>query len=377
MTDIHMSTNQEKDSCAGCGIALQTETADKPGYIPQAALEREPVICQRCFRIKNYNDASSVTVDQDEFLRLLGSIAATKSLVVHIVDLFDFEGSLISGLQRFVGNNPVLLVVNKTDLLPKSVNLNRIRNWVQQKAKEAGLRTEDVVLCSAMRGSGFDHVLEALDEFRKGRDIYVVGATNVGKSTLINRLIRDYSDLERELTTSRYPGTTLDAVHIPLEDGKSIIDTPGIVYPSRLTELVPRRVLQSLLPEKPLKPLVYQLNERQSLFFGAIARFDFVSGAPQSFTVYISPAMKVHRTKLERADELYAEHKGELLAPPSSAELEEIPDWTRHSLRIPRGSDTDIFISGLGWIHANSSQGAEVDVYAPKGVKVLLRDALV
>ena len=363
--------------CSGCGVRLQTESPDKPGYVPEQALGREDAICRRCFRIKHYNDVTHVAVDHDDFLRMLSGIAGTDSLVVHIVDLFDFEGSVISGLQRFVGNNPVLLVVNKIDLLPKSTNWNRIRNWVQRQAKQLGLKPAGIVLCSAAKRTGFDRVINAIQALRGGRDIYVVGATNVGKSTLINRLIRDYSDLDRELTVSRYPGTTLDQIRIPLDDGRFIIDTPGIVYPYRLTEQVPRGVLQRLLPEKPLKPLVYQLNERQTLFFGALARFDFVRGEPQSFTLYVSPSLHVHRTKLERADEVYAEHRGGLLAPPEADELDGIAPWTRHSLRIPPGSRTDISISGLGWIRANSPAGAFVDIYAPKGVHVILREAMI
>lgn len=363
--------------CAGCGVKLQTTDKERAGYIPASALERTPTICQRCFRIKNYNDASSIAIDQDDFLRLLGGIASTDSLVVHIVDIFDFEGSVISGLQRFVGNNPVLLVVNKVDLLPRAVNHNRLRNWVQQQAKEQGLRTVEVVLCSAKRNIGFDRVVDAIEYYRRGRDVYVVGATNVGKSTLINRIIHDYSDLDAELTTSRYPGTTLDAVHIPLDDGKAIIDTPGIVYNHRMTEVVPRSVLQAITPDKPIKPLVYQLDEGQSMFVGALARFDFVSGDHQSFTLYLSNGLDVHRTKLERADELYANHKGKLLSPPSVEELDELPVWTRHSLRIPRGGEYDVFVSGLGWMRANSTAGAVVDVYAPKGIKVHVRRALI
>lgn len=369
--------NETAISCAGCGVRLQTANVEEVGYIPENAAQRDPVICQRCFRIKHYNEASSVAVDQDDFLKLLGSIGSTDSLVVHIVDLYDFEGSLIAGLQRFVGNNPVLLVVNKIDLLPKGMNMNRIRNWVQKQAKAQGLRTIDVVLCSAKRNMGFEHVIESLERHRGGRDVYVVGATNVGKSTLINRLIRDFSDMDRELTTSRYPGTTLDAVNIPLEDGKSIIDTPGIVYTSRMTEVVPRSFLGALLPDKPIKPLVYQLNERQTLFIGSLVRFDFVEGERQSFTLYISNALNVHRTKLERADELYDNHKGELLGAPTLEELASIPEWTRHSLRVRQGEKQDIFISGLGWIQANGMRGALMDVYAPKGVKVLLRDSMI
>lgn len=372
-----MQLREQAPSCGGCGVTLQTDNPDKPGYIPESSLQREPVICQRCFRIKHYNEASSVAVDQDDFLRLLGSIGTTDSLVIHIVDLYDFEGSLISGLQRFVGNNPVLLVVNKIDLLPKGMNLNRIRNWVQRSAKAQGLRTVDVILCSAKRNMGFEHVIEALERHRGNRDVYVVGATNVGKSTLINRLIRDYSDMERELTTSRYPGTTLDAIYIPLDDGKSIIDTPGIVYTSRMTEVVPRSFLGSLLPDKPIKPLVYQLNERQTLFIGSLVRFDFVEGERQSFTLYISNALHVHRTKLERADELYEEHKGELLGAPSREELASIPEWTRHSLRVKQGEKQDVFIAGLGWIQVSGMRGALIDIYAPKGVKVMLRDSMI
>ena len=372
-----MTLEHNQLRCAGCGVLIQTEDKQKAGFVPASALQKTPIICQRCFRIKHYNEAASVTIDQDEFLRLLSGIGNTNSLVVHIVDIFDFEGSLISGLQRFVGNNPVLLVVNKVDLLPKALNMNRLRNWVQHQAKLQGLRTVEVVLCSAKRNIGFERVIEEIDRFREGRDIYVVGATNVGKSTLINRLIRDYSDLEEELTTSRYPGTTLDAVHIPLDDGKAIIDTPGIVYTSRMTEIVPRSFLGTLLPEKQIKPLVYQLNSGQSIFMGSIARFDFVEGERQSFTFYVSNALNIHRTKLEKADELYEQHKGELLGGPSKDELESIPAWTRHSLRVKRGQFQDVYISGLGWIQVNSDSGALLEIYAPKGIKVLLRDSMI
>lgn len=372
-----MTEEQMARKCSGCGTALQTENSEASGYVPAKALERTPVICQRCFRIKNYNEAISVAFDQDEFLRLLGRIGEEDALVIHIVDLFDFDGSIISGLQRFVGSNPVLLVVNKIDLLPKVTNWNRIINWVQRQAKEHGIRIVDIALVSAKRNLGFDRLIDQVSEWRGNRDVYVVGATNVGKSTLINRLIRDYSDLDGELTTSRYPGTTLDMIHIPLDDGKHIIDTPGIVYKSRLTELASREDLSSLLPDKSLKPLVYQLNEGQTLFFGAFARFDFVEGERQSFTCYLSNDLPIHRTKLERADELYRDHRGELLAPPTRERIDELPAWTKHQLRIGRGGETDVFISGLGWIKCNGTTGALVEIHAPKGVKVLARHSLI
>ncbi|MDF2926762.1 MAG: GTPase [Paenibacillaceae bacterium] len=368
---------EESVRCEGCGSTLQMDDPGAVGYIPEAARMKSPLICQRCFRIKNYNEMSSITLNQDDFLKMLGSIAAKKALVVHIVDIFDFEGSLIAGLQRFIGNNPVLLVVNKIDLLPKVSNWNRIRNWVQRQLKENGLKVAETVLVSAKNNQGFDRLLDLVGNLREGRDVYVVGATNVGKSTFINRLIRDHSDLEAELTVSQYPGTTLDLVEIPLEDGRSIIDTPGIVYHHRLTELLPKRYIKSVLPDKPIKPMVYQLNEGQTLFFGAMARFDFVKGNRQSFTVYMSNGVNIHRTKLERADELFAEHKGELLTPPVLEDVEALPSWIKHPVRTKRGVETEILISGLGWITVNNTDGCELIIHAPRGVKVAVRPPVV
>jgi len=374
--EVDGSRMNERLTCSGCGVTLQTEEPGKIGYIPEKALQRSPLVCQRCFRIRHYNESAQVTLDQGQFLRILNGISDKRALVVHIVDLFDFEGSLIGGLHRFVGNNPVLLVVNKLDLLPQSVNWNRVRNWVQHQAKESGLKPVDIVLVSAKHGKGFDELAEKMSRRRDGHDIYIVGATNSGKSTLINQLIRRFSDLETELTVSRYPGTTLDLIHIPLVEGESVIDTPGIVYPYRMTEIVDPHTVNKLLPEKTIKPIVYQLDARQTLFFGALARMDFVQGEHQSFTCYVSNAVTIHRTKLERADALYAEHRGGLLEPPEGERAASLPPFTKHTFRIPPGRKHDLSISGLGWIQVNGTSGALVDIYAPKGIRVTLRPSL-
>lgn len=363
--------------CMGCGVALQTEHKDQTGFIPEKAFERDPVVCHRCFRMKHYNEASTVALDDNEFLKILNHVSETDSLVLNIVDLFDFEGSLITGIARFAGSNPIVLVVNKVDLLPKAVNHNRIINWIKKQASEYGLKPVEIILCSAKKNIGFERVIEALNKHRHGRDVYVVGATNVGKSTLINRLIRDFSELDDLLTTSRYPGTTLDLIEIPLEDGKHMIDTPGIVYRSRLTELISAQDLQAIMPEREIKPVVFQLNEQQTLWFGALARFDFVAGARQSFTCYMSNAIHIHRTKLENANDLYDKHKGVMLVPPPIERLDDLPPLAKHRFHIAQGGEQEISISGLGWIKMNSDAGATIDVHAPSGVKVVLRNALI
>jgi ribosome biogenesis GTPase YqeH len=369
-----MDKNELELYCAGCGVAIQTEDPNQVGYAPQKALERETIICQRCHRIKHYNEASTVTLGDDEFVRILNSIGDRKSLVVQVVDIFDFNGSWLRGLPRFVGGNPILLVGNKVDLLPKNVNRNRLINWMRKSAADLGLKPVDVVLVSARKGEGMDRLVAAMNEHRKGRDIYIVGVTNVGKSSLINRLLKQFGDSEMDITTSQFPGTTLNMIEIPLDETSSLYDTPGIINRDQLVHKVSPNELKLILPDKPIKPKVYQLNAEQTLFIGGLARVDFVKGERQPFVFYLSNHLNLHRTKLSNADELYAKHKGELLSPPGKEEAESIV-WDKFTFKVPAGK-FDVVISGLGWI-ALHGKGANVDVHVPKGVAASLRPSLI
>ena len=46
----------------------------------------------------------------EDFLRLLHEVGDSDALVVNVIDIFDFNGSVIPGLSRFVAGNDVLLV---------------------------------------------------------------------------------------------------------------------------------------------------------------------------------------------------------------------------------------------------------------------------
>ncbi len=49
-------------------------------------------------------------------------------------------------------------------------------------------------LISAAKGQGIAELADAIEYYRGGKDVYVVGCTNVGKSTFINRMIKEFSD---------------------------------------------------------------------------------------------------------------------------------------------------------------------------------------
>ena len=56
--------------------------------------------------------------------------------------------------------------------------------------------------------------------------------------------------------------------------------------------------------------------------------------------------LPIHRTKLEKADHLYKEHKGELLAPPTSEHIDQLPELVRHEFSI-KEAKTDVVFQGL------------------------------
>ncbi len=367
---------QSTPICLGCGATLQSENEQQPGYVPASAIEKRGTICRRCFRIKHYNEVADVNLTDDDFRRILHNIGNSHALVVKIVDIFDFNGSLIPGIHRYIGNNPLLLVGNKLDLLPKQVNNRKMKHWMKVRAHEWGLKPVDVVMVSGLKGQNIQELVQKIDLLRKGRDVYIVGTTNVGKSTVINRLLKDYGEGSNlELTTSRFPGTTLDLIEIPLDERSSLYDTPGVINTEQMLHYVSAEDLKRIIPNKAVNPKVYQLNEGQTLFFGALARIDFVQGAPQSFVIYMSNEIPIHRTKLEKADQLYVEHAGELLSPPNKEIVQKMPALHKHSFTIPKGEKKDVVISGLGLITLQG-EDAKIVVHTPKGTAVQLRQSL-
>lgn len=170
---------------------------------------------------------------------------------------------------RHIGYNDVLVLANKRDICLKSLKEHRLNTWVRRQFKEYGIKPLDVVITSGKKNMNFDEIFDKIDEYRHGRDVYVVGITNVGKSTFINRMLKNYSDASNLITTSEFPGTTLDLIKIPLDDHSSLYDTPGIMNEHQYTS-VDEKDLAYIMPQGEVKPMIYQLNDDQSIFLAVL-----------------------------------------------------------------------------------------------------------
>ena len=75
MTKTSLSDREEL-RCIGCGAVIQTTDKIEAGYTPASALEKgiedEEIYCQRCFRLRHYNDIQDVSLTDDDFLNFLG-----------------------------------------------------------------------------------------------------------------------------------------------------------------------------------------------------------------------------------------------------------------------------------------------------------------
>lgn len=363
---------EDRAICLGCGAILQTDHENEPGYVPSASLfEREDVLCRRCFRLKHYNETQEISMTDEDFFKMISEIRHSNSLVVHLIDLFDIEGSYVSSLPRIVDDQEIVLVGNKVDLLPRSVNKNRLKQWLRTLSNDRGVKVADVFLISSTKEIGIEELKVALERYRRQRDIYIVGTTNVGKSTFINHLLKESSHEEDVLTTSYFPGTTLGFIEIPLETSGFLIDTPGIVNRQQMVHYVSDDELKFITPQEEVKAKVYQLESGQTLFFGGLARLDFIRGKPSSFVCYFSNRLPIHRTKLEKADDLYERQIGELLYPPGADTLQDFPSLQKHSFKLQE-KDTDVVFPGLGWVTIKG-EDITVEAHSPEKVSVTIR----
>jgi ribosome biogenesis GTPase YqeH len=363
----------EEIKCIGCGATIQSDEPQKAGFIPANKLQEdsEDIVCKRCYRLKHYNEVLPSTITKDDFFNIISELGVRKAFVVKIIDVFDIEGTLIPQITKLTNHQDMMLIANKVDLLPKSVKHSKLVHHIKQIAAQNNLKPKMIHVMSAHKNTNLDDVLKDMVELSQNRDIYIVGATNVGKSTFVNAILKSYAGLEKDLiTVSSHSGTTLNLIEIPIGDQK-IIDTPGLINEKHIGYNLDAKSQKMLIPKKEIKPRTFQLTSDQTIFIGGLARLDFISDNPLNVTFYVNNELNLHRTKLENADQLFNERIGTLLTPP----FEEKISYKMHRFNLKPSRKQDVVIPGLGFVSLKAN--LQMKLYLPDHVIPYVRDALI
>ncbi len=330
--------------CKGCGVRLQDNNILLEGYTNDLSND----LCRRCFRLKNYGVYEVVTKSNDEYLEIIKNVGKTKSLVLYVVDLLSIPEDL-AHIKEYLPNNKVILVLNKKDMLPLSVTDEKILNYIENEYDDVFI---DKIVISANKNYNLDELMKMIKKHRVYKDVYVIGNTNAGKSTLMNKIIESYSIDTSSITISSMPSTTLDEIKIPFKDF-FLIDTPGLVDSHNIVNYITDDKIKKLSSHKTIKPRTYQIKRGQALIFEDFLRIDYIEGDRNSFTVFVPNEVNVKRINGKRHNTLQDLSRKEL-------------DLKYHE---------DIVISGLGFV--KTVLEGKVYIYVDKDVSVFTRKSII
>lgn len=362
--------------CQGCGAPLQEEDHNKRGFIPKIDPAVDKLYCKRCFRLNNYNELPKILATNKEYEAVVDDLLTKNGLIVLIVDLFDFTGTFIPKILDKLRNKNVILVANKLDLLPKSVKIEHIVDWLSYMVNRMFFRADAIHVVSSKKGYYLDDLMNTIDYLRKGRDVYFMGCANVGKSSLINALLKRFTKSEKDLiSTSPVPGTTLNSIKIPFFiDNKAFIDTPGLINENNILSKILPASYDKIMPNTEIKPQTFQIKPGNTIFFGALAQITLLEGEGVSFTCYFSSNVAIHRRKAEGSLEFLNKHGGEILTPPTRDEFLSL-EYEEKTFEASTNKKEDIVISGLGFVAINKK--AKVLVKIIKKTDVFKRAAII
>lgn len=287
--------------CKGCGIPLQTKDREGVGYV----VDLEQDYCQRCFRLSHYGDTNHIRTNYVSNEKIIGIYNRYGyALFVLIVDVLDAMCLDQDDLLEFFKGRDVLLIINKTDLLPENMTEKKIDKLFTKILFDLNRRYSNIkaALLTNKFESRFNEQFFDLLEELNAKTVVFAGRANAGKSSLINKLIG-----RKDLTISIYPGTTLEEVEINYRNYR-FIDTPGLVDVNNYTTYLNIEKYKLSKIDKMIRPQVFQVKQPQSYFYYGLLRVDIIPKDKASVSFYINNNNRIHRTPYENGDDYYQKH---------------------------------------------------------------------
>ena len=142
--------------CIGCGSVMQNLDKNKEGYTSNL----ENKLCERCFRIRHYNDYKFVNKDNKYYLKIIKDIEKTNDLVVLVTDFLNFDYSLKI-------KNPILFVLTKRDLIPRGVDEEKLLSKIKANFV-------DKVVIGPTNNYNLDLLFSKINKYKKSKDTLLV-----------------------------------------------------------------------------------------------------------------------------------------------------------------------------------------------------------
>ncbi|GJY76295.1 GTP-binding protein brassinazole insensitive pale green 2, chloroplastic isoform X1 [Tanacetum coccineum] len=413
------------------GKRKRVSKSDRKKLARETKVEKEEVtVCARCHSLRNYGQVKNQTAENlipdFDFDKLISTRlmrptgTADSTVVIMVVDCVDFDGSfpkraaksLFAALeggrdsvQRSKKLPKLILVATKVDLLPSQISPTRLDRWVRHRAKAHGApRLNGVYLVSSKKDLGVRNLLTFVKDLAGPRGhVWVIGAQNAGKSTLINALAKKGGVKVSKLTEAAVPGTTLGILRIGgiLSAKAKMYDTPGLLHPYLMSMRLNREEQKMVELRKELRPRTYRIKAKlanslqfallyslgsnksnllpqelmsiskldmltfkcqtilvinhgpeslnnvlqgQTIHVGGLMRLDLNEASVQTIyvTIWASPNVSLHLGKIENAEEIWNKHAGVRLQPPNGVDrVSELGKWESREVKVS-GTSWDV-----------------------------------
>ena len=188
---------------------------------------------------------SSIATDAPENF---GSSVEAADVVLQVLDARDPQGFRVEALEKLQKNKKVVFVLNKADLVPREAvrgwfnSLNSVLPTVIFASSTHSTPIEALDESERIKGSvGVDALQKLLATFAKEKKskgalkVLVAGLPNVGKSALLNTLIKQpffqtASVSTNSLIGAKNPTTTTRTISAAEVDGVVYMDSPGLSF---------------------------------------------------------------------------------------------------------------------------------------------------
>ncbi len=359
--------------CYSCGAILQDKDPTANGYVTSEKFNSgEDVLCERCAKLRQFSDRSTNYDFNQDYITILEDAVKEDALVVYVLNAFCLTGSFLNNIGKFLPEK-VLVIVNKRDVLPKQYSDEYLKAYVTKALEKEDINPLEIILTSSNQSDqlNLDVVREAITKYREGKSVYVIGAYQVGKSTLVANFLKGYHNkTNKMIQTIPYPNTSLSVVSVPLDEKTYLFDLPGIYNSKSLVSFVEPQLVKYLIPRTEIKPETYVSKKDQSFLLSNFARIDITEGERTSFTFYKSNDITIIRCKTSHADQTLknlATNKEQLCV---TKKISSTEDLCEHQIAAERG-DYRIRIVGLGYFDFTANNH-KLSVFAPKQIQIIV-----